>query len=686
MGRTWTLGVRLCFDVSGLKDVRILNARPSTLDLTASGACGKYRVQVSLPKSTELMLRWTTTLIPDQPVTIQAMPRDLCVLTGRLDPFDKIARLYTCQTENSAGQTFFSVQEGRRGGSAFYFHNFTALADYFRVTETKLTKTVAGQWPQAGFALPGSKSPLKGRRPVIIADAFLDLRRGLPKGEADAGKQFLDSLARVYPMLSHPTFEFYDWPGMSEKVVRALNSSEGCTRKVAGKTYIQAYVGGSGKPPESMVQGAITVPLMEFAAWRRRPAPLVKELRHAPESFFHPKLKTLVRWLPGVEFEKKEPSEEEKKFRMDSWYLLHTLINLARVAEMGDSTARKIFLASLDSLITAAHRFKYDWPVFYDQRTLKIFKEETEPGKGGERDAAGLYAKVMWQAYTLTHQQKYIDEAEASAAQLAGLSFGVLYQTNNTAMGAVALARLWRLTGKTVYKDLSITCVASILSHLWLWNVDQPARTYMALPPLHNAPYVAFYEEAEVMAALGEWQIVMREEVTDAMALLLAEYHKHLLSRGRFYYPAELPAEWLAEDPKEGPFNRRLAVPLEGLGPPGEKAGTVGQAVYAAAAPFILATRGWHHPPGAPCTVFCDYPMVEVEAGGSLRRGQVTGHIGGSPRLPAQFRVYRRGTARVKYRLDLQGAETTVLQKTKEGWSATIPGGSRFTLVWEPSA
>ncbi|HWB05592.1 MAG TPA: hypothetical protein VG796_21415 [Verrucomicrobiales bacterium] len=680
--KNFRLGIRAPFDPSGFRDVRILNALRSSLEITAAGGMGKYSVRVSIHESPGVLLRWTTTLTPAAPLVIHALPRDLCALNGRLEPYDKKARLYTCQTENSAGQTFFSIPEGK-GASVFYFQNFSALADYFSLTGSRLTKTVAGQWPEAGFALPGSHAPLAAGKPIVIADGFVELRAGLPNGEAEAGSLFVDSLARIYPLMPPPDCEYCDWPALSEKVLRALTSSSQCRRTIDGKTYLHAYIGGSGKPPESMVQGAITVPLMEYEAWRQRPVPLTRKLRHAPESFYHRKLKTLVRWLPGSAFEKEEPGEEEKKFRMDSWYLLHTMVNLARVAEMGEPTARKIFIASLPSLIRTAQRFNYDWPVFYDQRTLKVFKEETEPGKGGEQDAAGLYTKVMWQAYTLTHQQKYIDEAEASAAKLLGLSFGVLYQTNNTAMGAVALARLWRLTGKSVYKDLSITCVASILSHLWLWDVDKPARTFMALPPLHNAPYVAFYEEAEVMAALGEWQIVMRDEVPDAMALLLAEYHRHLLSRGKFYYPSELPADWLAEKPKEGPFNRRLAIPIEGLGPPGEEAGTVGQAVYAAAAPFILATRGWHHPPGAPCTLFCTYPMLEVEAGGNFRRGQIHAHIGGSRRLSCVLEVFPRKSSATMFRLNLDENPENLLARTPDGWSAKLPGGSRFTVSWD---
>jgi hypothetical protein len=61
-----------------------------------------------------------------------------------------------------------------------------------------------------------------------------------------------------------------------------------------------------------------------------------------------------------------------------------------------------------------------DWPVFYDQRSLKVFKRETGEGKGGERDAPGLYIKIMLQAWTMTHEREYLDGAEEAARKLEG--------------------------------------------------------------------------------------------------------------------------------------------------------------------------------------------------------------------------------------------------------------------------
>jgi len=464
--------------------------------------------------------------------------------------------------------------------------------------------------------------------------------------------------------------------------LRALVPSTGCCRKIKGRLYVQAYVDCSEKPPESMVQGAVIVPLMEYASWRRRPVPLVAQLRHAPTSFYDTKIKAPVRWLTSVDFDKEERSEEEHHFLMDSWYLLHTLMNLGRMAEMGDDAARTVFLESLATVIRVARHFTYDWPVFYDQRTLKVSKRETGKGKGGEQDAAGLYVHIMLQAYDFTQEQKYLDEAERSAKSLESLAFGVLYQTNTTAFTAVALARLWRITGKSHYKDLSIVCLASILSHLWLWHLGPDTRTFMALPPLHDAPYVAFYEEGEILAALQTWAKTLSDDVPDGVSLLLAEYQKHLLSRARFYFPAELPPDALAEEPKESPIYSRLPMPLEGVGPAKAKAGTVGQAVYAGAAAFVLVTRCWHHPSGTPFTLFCNYPVAQLESKGDRHHGSIKMHLTGSPLLTCLIRLFPTPRNKAVFHLSHPGRRARWHAKGPGGWSANVPGGSKVEITW----
>lgn len=237
-------------------------------------------------------------------------------------------------------------------------------------------------------------------------------------------------------------------------------------------------------------------------------------------------------------------------------------------------------------------------------------------------------------------------------------------------------------TGKSHYKDLSIVCLASILSHLWLWHLGPDTRTFMALPPLHDAPYVAFYEEGEILAALQTWQTTLGDDVPDGVSLLIAEYQKHLLSRARFYFPAELPPEALSEEPKESRIYPRLAMPLEGVGPAKDKAGSVGQAVYAGAAAFVLVTRCWHRPIGAPFAVFCNYPVAQLEFEGDRRHGSIKLHLAGSPDLTCLIRLFPTPRNKAVFHISCSGGGSRWHAKGPNGWSSNVPGASKVKITW----
>ena len=71
---------------------------------------------------------------------------------------------------------------------------------------------------------------------------------------------------------------------------------------------------------------------------------------------------------------------------VDSWYLYHPLINLARLAKRGDEEAKQLFLESLKFGIKVAQHFKYVWPVQYHLATLEILNDNRKPGEGGQTD------------------------------------------------------------------------------------------------------------------------------------------------------------------------------------------------------------------------------------------------------------------------------------------------------------
>ena len=186
--------------------------------------------------------------------------------------------------------------------------------------------------------------------------------------------------------------------------------------------------------------------------------------------FHDDRTSSIARWLPDAEDMLDGGEPHEKPRVMDSWYLLHPMLNLARLAARGDDGARELLLRSLDREIEVAQHFRYEWPVFYDVDTLEVIKAESEPGKGGELDVPGLYAHVMLQAFDLTDDDRYLHEAIAAARTLHGKGFELAYQMNNVAFGMVALLRLFQVTGESDMRDMSRVLSACLFDNVGLWS------------------------------------------------------------------------------------------------------------------------------------------------------------------------------------------------------------------------
>jgi hypothetical protein len=335
----------------------------------------------------------------------------------------------------------------------------------------------------------------------------------------------------------------------------------------------------------------------------------------------------------------------------------------------GDQVAEKLFLDSLEFAIKVAHHFDYSWPVFYKMDTLEVIKAETQPGKGGEKDVPGLYAHVLLQAFELTGEKRYLAEAEKAAQRLQGLGFDMFYQANNTAFSAGALLRLFKLTKKQVYLDLSYLALANVFQNTQLWDCNygygKNLPTFFALFPLSDAPYTAAYEEGEVFCAFHDYlRHAEGLEIEPSVRLLLAEFIRYLVHRAIYYYPPMLPKEMLSEEVKTGEVDPNLWIALEDLHDGWEKSGNVGQEVYGAGNAFGILPRHYMQVDEAGLMIYTDYPTY-----------------GFSPKKhkPANFRLC--GDGRVNCRLMIVKAgqdklpEVTVKENGKAIKGKKVAGG-----------
>lgn len=635
-----TIAFRTAYCAGGTFTLEDVSEKGTSVQFTLSSLIGRFTVTMTLLYGEDPTIQYQTRFIPASDMFIPFWPRDILISSKTGKPQNTSGKIHVAQEGARSGLLYFSLTRPK-AGSVMYIQNLTALAGYNEQTKTSSGGVVGGQWPELGLALPPAlEIPLEANKELVLSDALVIFSEEVPDDEPAMVRQYLKLLSQLYLRLPKPETVYNDWPDILQKGLRDLLESPGCMSQGKGRQYFNAYVSDYETPPEIMVQLAILLPIIDYAEWSGKQLDIIEKIKEGLPSFYDEKLGTIRRWLPAAEDKLKGEEEQKKPDVMDSWYLHHPLLNLSRLALKGDESAEKLFLDSLPFAIKVARHFKYNWPVFYDIKTLEVTKAETQPGKGGEKDVPGLYAHIMLQAFELTREDKYLREAEASAKKLRGLGFELFYQANNTAFSAGALLRLFKITGNEVYKDLSYLCLANVFRNMQLWECDygygKHFPSFFALFPLSDAPYTAVYEEQEVFCAMHDY--LMHAEGVDilpSISLLLAEYIKYLTYRAVYYYPPTLPAEMLAEDTKVGEVDAKLWIALEDLHDGWEQSGQVGQEVYGAGNAFGILPRHYIRIPNEDFMIFSEYPKSKVIRG----KKQLSYRILGDHKLACKMRV-----------------------------------------------
>lgn len=681
------LAFRAAFSPGASLEISKYKTHEFGLDLWLSSDSGTLETRIWIERGDYPVLRYTTSLKPASDLFVPFWPRDILATTELGKPENTTSKIHASQWGTRSGFLYMSMTKPK-SGSIFYLQNLTALGDYCEQTQTSAGDSVGGTWPELGFALPAAtQKALKANKPVILCDALVAFDEQVPDNEPAMISQYLNLLARIYLLLPRPETNYQSWPEILEKGLEDLINSPGCWTQIGGHHYFNAYVSDYQTPPEIMVQLAVLLPLEDYVEWSGRELELMKTIKAGLPAFYDQKLGTITRWLPAAE-DKLEGEEEQKQPGvMDSWYLHHPLLNLSRLALKGDPLAKRLFLDSLDFAIKVAHHFDYQWPVFYKMDTLEVIKAETAEGMGGEKDVAGIYTHVMLQAWELTHQKRYLNEAERAAQTLQGMGFQVFYQANNTAFSSGALLRLYKITKKEIYLNLSYMCLAGIFRNTQLWDCNygygKNIPTFFALFPLNDAPYTAVYEEQEVFCALHDYlKHAEGIDILPSVSLLIAEYIRYLVDRAVYYYPPVLPAEMMEEKPKIGEVDQKLWIALEDLQDGWLKSGSVGQEVYGAGNAFGILPRHYLRVPGQHFMVYVDYPT----SGFSARKGQnIHFMVLGDERLSCRMMIVKTGNKKLpEFKVLVDGAAEPFKSQQAEGGNLaySINGNKNISISW----
>jgi hypothetical protein len=647
-------------------------------------ALGVHRVDIAAGAHALPHLRVKTVFTPSRPVILPHVPRELFPLGKDDDPLQARGHVEAVQRGLNSGLLYFRIDEPCFG-NILYFQNLTSLNDYCRATDTKPEAVVGGVWPELGLLLPAPPThcadaarPLPAGKDIILSDATLVFRPGVPRDERDSARQFLQMLGSAYAHIDLPPTDYRDWVRRAEQTLRDLDRAPEATIRHYGHRYVHPYT--AAEYPDAMVQMSIVQAIHEWGKWCGEPHPLEAEFMAGVGRFYDAKLKTLRRYLPNV-------GDDKDADAVDSWYLYHPLLNLGRLALDGEKVAERLFLKSLDYGIKAAHHFDYKWPIQYKVDDFSVITEATGADGRGQTDVGGVYAWVMLQAFELTDDKRFLDEASAAIDAAIGLGFAINYQANLTAWGAAACMRLWRITNRDVYREQSYVYLASFFHHCEIWESRLGHavhyRNFLGVTALQDAPYMALYECFDSYAAFEHYLADSGPDLEAAARMLIAEYCRYTLDRAWFYYPDALPEEAIADKQREGNghIDRTLAFPLEDLYPDGQPAGQVGQEIYGAGAALIFATRAFHRVEDAPFHLYCDH-FIRTSERTDTRTMTIMLDGGETCTASLSFvRAKRRKLTRTQVAL-AEGDLIRPHRETSDRIDYRVPANGRLVLSW----
>jgi hypothetical protein len=660
--------------------------RLETLETRDTG--GKWRIDthsgvffIELNLLDGQMLRMTSRMVPSEDLLVAFWPRDLYPLDAHDDPRPTRGWMEAAQRGLNAGICYFDFAQPDFG-TVLYMQNLSALNGFFQDTKTKPDGVIGGQWPELGYLPPSAPTgpsppqhPLRKGHEVILSDALIVIRDDRAGDEFQTARTFVEMLAQIYPYLDKPEPAVRDWLWRAQQTLHDLKTAPEAVVQAYGHTYLHPYT--ASEYPDSMVQMTVLATLREYEMVYDFKDPFSDELAAGMRGFYDDRLGTLRRYLPNV-------GDDKDRDAVDSWYLYHPLMNLARLALNGEAWAKALFFDGLDFVIRAARHFNYVWPIIYNVETFDVVEQARGDNGLGQTDVGGIYAYVMLQAHQLSGDALYVEEARKALKTLENFRFELVYQTNLTAWGAVACLKMWRLDNDPRYLDQSLVFVAGFLHNCELWGshiefADLYAN-FFGVTCLHDGPYMAAYEAFECFMAFDEYLQIGGDDLPYAPRLLLSEYWRYALDVLWSFYPDTLPREALADTVRNGHIDRSLSFPLEDIYGDGQKAGQVGQEIYGAGAAFAVASRAFAECPGTPYRVFSEYPMKT-----KCESGQLQIRVFGPPGSSLRIRLLPKDKAEhLTLVLAKEDGETlTPADETPDFTEFRVASDSTYRARWE---
>jgi hypothetical protein len=562
----------------------------ATYTMSGTASWTSFSFALTLTPSRPGLLHLTLSLAPKRsaPVAQRSLPD--VQLVGA--PAASI-KLYDPAPPIAGSSLFISNQP--LGSSVLYLANLTTLGTFFDRSQTGAAQPNF-EYPRAGgkgglvglngsyFGYPPPLSSLdnlpRGKSTRVI-DSYLFLAPSVPGTEAAIADTYLEGLGTVYSALPTPVIPRADWHALAAKGASDLSDPSNLVT-LDGRRYLVSYVSDTRKSPELITQATVLAGVKAYEAKYHETLPLDALLEQNLPSFYDATFHTVKNGLGH------DPAATE-----ESWYYITNLISLLQAAQQGSTVSRQLLLDSINGAISLAHANRYEFPQNFR------YSDWNGQNTGLQPDVAGGYAWLMLGVYDLTKDTRYLDEAKASIAHVAGKGFGLAYETHMLGYSAAAAQRLYTMTKDPAYHGDALLALANLFHVTRLWdctygNCRKGAgyHTYFGLNPLPWSDYIAPLEQYEAWLGLRDYLTYAQDEPAYVKALVQAFVTETPLTM-QYTLPPRLPSGVATTSPGEYSFvsknNLAWNIPLEDLRVGEQTSGIIGQELYGAGGMFMLA-------------------------------------------------------------------------------------------------
>ena len=537
----------------------------------------KFTTQLIFYKRHPGLIHWITSILLLDWHQISSFDRD--VKFYKMNPASDLqpaVTKYADQDGYAAGLTYF-YEKNFIKSTVFYFQDFSPLNAYFQWIHASPRNTVASSAQDFGYALPTSTANLKKGNRYTLTSAYLVLKPGEPSSENDMARRFLEGLSAIYRHIEKPVLETHNWETLASHTLQDLASSK-CWVTINDQDFLRSYVDIPRlNSAELIAQLDVLVGMTAYEKSTGISSPLKQKLEGNLMFFYNAAHQQIVNDYPNQGIS-----------RGDSWYTIELAIGLSRLAKMGSSVADNLLSASIQSIIHFARTVNYNFPVFFSYDTF-------QPISGLEPDVAGGYAYLMLNCYDLKKDSLYLEEAKKSIVHIKGKGLDLSYELQMTAATAVACARLYRITGDSLYLSLSYLPLANMLRHTWLWEcnygVARQYSTFFGLSPMPHADVITMKEQYETWEYIRKYVSIVETDVPQDIREILQGFIRYTPNVLYYSLPPNLPdgALWKTTAAYGSLNDNSLYIPYEDLRDGWQQSGQIGQEIYGAGGVFALA-------------------------------------------------------------------------------------------------